>query len=124
MNECIVCGTECGKGKTCSSTCRSKLARSVAPTVAKPTVASSVASTETFKDACGNEHKIDYEGRRSNWLMLRSWADGKGTPKQVALGKLSRNYDIAKRPAGLTIKQRDDRFLGCDSEQLLEAVPC
>ena len=30
MSKCQICGIECGRGRTCSSTCRSKLHRSVA----------------------------------------------------------------------------------------------
>ena len=35
MSECVICGKDSGKGKTCGSTCRSKLARSVANATVK-----------------------------------------------------------------------------------------
>ena len=38
MSECVICGKNSGKGKTCSSTCRSKLSRSVAKGVTGATV--------------------------------------------------------------------------------------
>jgi len=35
MANCVICGKDSGRGRTCGSTCRSRLARSVAQTVAK-----------------------------------------------------------------------------------------
>jgi len=64
----------------------------------------------TFRDACGNEHPIDYAGRRKDWLLLRDWRNSKGTAYQyrmgtlaAAYGKLHGEYD---KPANLA------RYLG------------
>ena len=46
----------------------------------------------TITDACGTEHAIDFAGRRKDYELLESWAEGSGTEQQQSMGKLARNY--------------------------------
>ena len=43
-------------------------------------------------DACGKEHPINFEGRRKDYELLESWANGNGTEYQRQLGVLARAY--------------------------------
>ena len=56
-------------------------------------------------DATGKARPIDYEGRCKSHRLLADWADGKGTPYQQALGRLSRQYDIIRGYTGDNLKR-------------------
>ena len=43
-------------------------------------------------DACDKEHPINFEGRRKDYELLESWANGNGTEYQRRLGVLARAY--------------------------------
>ena len=53
-------------------------------------------------DATGARHKVDYEGRRKSYAVLKAWAEGKGTAWQQALGKLGLHYNMLK---GINVQQ-------------------
>lgn len=52
-------------------------------------------------DAVGCRHKIDYEGRRKDFDLLESWADGNGTEWQCLMGTLARHYRLTKLAGGI-----------------------
>lgn len=87
MNES--CSNELsGRQKTyCSDKCRMVQTRTDKVEQAKPEQ-----QTRTITDACGKEHPIDYEGRRKDYELLESWAEGEGTEYQRRLGMLARHY--------------------------------
>ena len=41
---------------------------------------------------CGKTHPIDFEGRRRDYELLESWANGNGTEYQRRLGMTARDY--------------------------------
>ena len=43
-------------------------------------------------DVCGKAHPIDFEGRRRDYDLLESWANGNGSEYQRRLGMLARTY--------------------------------
>ena len=65
-------------------------------------------------DACGKEHPIDFEGRRRDYEMLKSWTKAEGTREQRTLGILARQYSIINgyldKSGSLTVQGR--RYLG------------
>ena len=67
---------------------------------------------KTFTDVSGTEHLIDYEGRRRDYKLLKSWSNGKGAPGQQMLGKLAMTYMVIKRAKGTGMKVWLDRYLG------------
>jgi hypothetical protein len=72
MAKCVVCGKEC-KSECCSGACRAKKSRRTA----ERTQAQAHAEAHgVIVDACGTEHPIDYEGRRKDEALLKSWAEG------------------------------------------------
>ena len=92
MDKCVVCGTECS-GKTCSGACRAKLSRQAH---GQAHAVGAHAPRRTVKDCTGAEHPIDYEGRRKNYALLKSWAEGKGTAMQQIMGRLAMTYNVIK----------------------------
>ncbi len=103
MNECVECGKEYeakrATSKYCSPKCR-KLAFQADAKVSVPDE-KQVSVPRTIIDACGNEHPIDFEGRRQTYELLESWAKGEGTAYQQQLGLLNRAYAIVKSKADL-----------------------
>lgn len=76
-----------GRQRTyCSDRCRKAQTRTETRTN------ESQVQTRTITDACGNEHPIDSEGRRNNYDLLESWADGQGTEQRRRYGGLARCY--------------------------------
>ncbi len=43
-------------------------------------------------DVCNKAHSIDFEGRRKDYDLLESWANGNGSEYQRRLGMLARVY--------------------------------
>ena len=41
-----------------------------------------------------DQHPIDYEGRRKDYELLKSWDEGKGTAYQQQLGSTGRMYGV------------------------------
>ncbi len=48
----------------------------------------------TIIDTCGKEHPIDFEGRRTDYELLKAWHNGKGTLRQQVIGELARKYSV------------------------------
>lgn len=108
--KCKQCGNEFEAQRStaqyCSANCR-KLAFQENGKVSVPGV--SVPIPEFITDAAGAQHKIDYEGRRKDYALLKSWVVGKGTESQQQLGLLAQDYDALK---GVDIQ----RYLGYQSK--------
>jgi len=67
----------------------------------------------TMKDAVGDEHPIDYEARRRNFILLLEWAEGKGNEYQQRIGFTSLMYifvDI-ERYLGMSCPDLIERFV-------------
>lgn len=45
-------------------------------------------------DTVGKVHPIDFEGRRRNFELLKSWHAGEGAIEQQALGELVQKYSV------------------------------
>lgn len=93
------CGNEViGKGRYCSAGCKQAAYRNRTKAITvtlvtdKPTVTDPCEAYLT--DATGQQHKIDYEGRRRDLDLLLSWANGNGTAYQQQLGQLAIAYAI------------------------------
>ena len=85
-----------GRGKYCSVKCKQSAYRNRQTVTDETVTGQNVTVCETVTDACGNKHPIDYEGRRRDYDLLESWAEGKGTMYQQRLGILSRRYSRSK----------------------------
>ncbi len=98
MNKCRQCGQEYeakrATSKYCGPKCR-KLAFQPDGKISVPDL-SVPAANRTLTDACGNVHQIDFDGRRKDCDLLKSWSEGKGTPYQKRLGTLARQYSCIK----------------------------
>ena len=89
------CMNKCGReakvnSKYCSNSCRATFSRRSAQRSAgaaqqAETGAAPIRAT-TLTDACGNVHKIDYEGRSADVKLLESWCRGEGTEYQLPAG--------------------------------------
>ena len=66
----------------------------------------------TFLDACGNEHRIDYENRRDRRKQLVDWINN-GTPEQAATGRIAIVYDVIQWGID-NIEARLQCYLGLD----------
>lgn len=113
MAKCLNCGNEFeakrATAKYCSAKCR-KLAFQKDGKVSVLGV-SVLEQTkpehkveQTITDAVGKVHQIDFEGRRRDYELLESWAEGTGTEYQRLLGMLARHY----RDKGFNL----NRYLG------------
>lgn len=111
MGECLNCRSEFeakrATAKYCSAKCRKlafqeyeskckdyKNAKKVSvPDVSVPVGAldpSAEGRIFVYERATGT----DYEGRRKDFELLKSWHNGKGTPRQQMLGLLARKYSV------------------------------
>ena len=108
--KCLNCNKEFeakrATARYCSAKCR-KLAFS--GTVEKVSV------PVYLTDATGNRHKVDYEGRRGDCELLKSWEAGEGASAQQALGELARKYSVINGYLGKDTKEptaQGRRYLG------------
>lgn len=97
VNKCVNCGIEVVSDGTkpkkyCSDKCRMAYKRTNANEQT-----TNEQQTNTFKDAVGREHKIDYEGRLKDFLLLLDWAEGKGNSYQYNLGRTALQYTKSNR---------------------------
>lgn len=89
--KCLKCGNEFeskrSTAKYCSDRCR-KLAFQKNGKVSVP-APDGVSVPIYITDATGQEHPIDYEGRRKNRQILQTWADDGAIAYQQCLGTLA-----------------------------------
>ena len=91
------CMNKCGKeaasnSKYCGKTCRALYSRKRNKGAAQQ--GATPEAQQTFTDACGNVHQIDYEGRNADVKMLESWAKSEQSTYQSMLGRLALYYSI------------------------------
>jgi len=109
MTKCLNCGNEFegrrATAKYCSAKCRKLAFRGAAEEVSVPAY---------LTDAVGGRHKIDYEGRRKDYELLKGWAGGEGTSQQQAIGALARKYSVINGYLDKHYKQtaQGRRYLG------------
>ena len=92
MGKCVICGKDSGNAECCSGACRAKKARRTVDGAR----AEAHAAQRTVVDVTGQQHEIDFEGRRKDQEILDDWAAGKGTLQQQELGKQARKYSVIK----------------------------
>ncbi len=89
--KCLNCDNEAvGKGKYCSDACKVAYNRNRN----RNKSVTDVTVNRTVTDACSSERPVDFTGRRKDYELLESWANGNGSESQQRLGALARQYRV------------------------------